>query len=336
MKTRTTHTSLCPQTLLVGLLCLLLGATACEERNSVESVDFGVRLQGDPNALYVDEFVTFQFDGNPNYISFFSGEYGSKYANSTRNRMELDSIGVSYTVKQNYSEPADYGRIAILHVAVSEDFDNSYTAEGIAAATWTELSGTEPGQLFVPIPTEGDLTVSNVDYTEANLSQYKDKRFFFAFRYAAGPHTKVKYNDQPRIDITNLRMNKREPDKNLQSMTDLVNDWGFKPVFVKSTSKLKHTVAKASLQFQPTADHQKDSVEVWMVSQPIDPHAVQPDRGIAVKSINARLPEYQFAYSKPGTYTATFVATNANKWNASQTIQEVTFTVRERPAQSTN
>lgn len=313
----------------IGMLSLILLLIGCD-RNSVDNVVFGLRLQNDINTIYTDEFVTFEFEGNPDYLSFFSGEYGSKYANSNRTKLELDSLGVSYTARQNYSDPADYSNKAILHVLISEDFDGNYTPDGISAANWTELSGTEPGQLQVPIP-KTNSTLSNIDYTAADLTPYKDKRIFFALRYAAAAHTGTRYAGQPRIDITNLRMDKREPDKNIQSITDLVSEWGFKPVFVKSTSQQKYNVAKASLLFQPTSDHQKDSIDIWMVSQKLDFTSVQPDRGIAIKSINARLANYQFMYSKPGTYTASFVATNSNKWNSTHVVREITFTVKERP-----
>ena len=65
-----------------------------------------------------------------------------------------------------------------------------------------------------------------------------------------------------------------------------------------------------------------------MVSTLIDPRKVDPDRGIPIKSIEGRLTEYEHVYSQPGTYTATFVATNANMWDSKSTIRQLTVSIR--------
>lgn len=43
------------------------------DRDGTESVEFGVNVQT-PDAVYAGQPVTFEFDGNPDYIAFYSGE----------------------------------------------------------------------------------------------------------------------------------------------------------------------------------------------------------------------------------------------------------------------
>lgn len=190
-----------------------------------------------------------------------------------------------------------------------------------------------------------------------NLSQYKDKDFYLAFRYLAEPHTGIKseghtlpsdpkktysYDNRPRIDITELKLVKREPDKNLIVVEDMVREFVFTPHFVTSKVQNNFTVSNYSMMFQPqeyvvtdgkiTVNESQDyDIDVWMVSQKLSPHSVEPDRGTPIKGTNARLGIYQHTYNEPGTYTATFIVTNANKWNSEQTVREVTVEVK--PAQ---
>lgn len=190
-----------------------------------------------------------------------------------------------------------------------------------------------------------------------NLSQYKDKDFYLAFRYLAEPHTGIKseghtlpnnptkpysYDNRPRIDVTELKLVKREPDKNLIVVEDMVREFVFTPHFVTSKVQNNFTVSNYSMMFQPqeyvvtdgkiTVNESQDyDIDVWMVSQKLSPHSVEPDRGTPIKGTNARLGIYQHTYNEPGTYTATFIVTNANKWNSEQTVREVTVEVK--PAQ---
>ncbi len=335
-------------------LCLLATLTACD-RDEVGSVDFDVRLQK-PETLYTGEIITFEFDGNPDYISFYSGERNNRYDNRERTKMQLDSLGLSHAVLQQYSEGIDYVGKRTLRVMISEDYNGSGTAEAVKAATWRDL--TEPNEnkeLKVAVPdwNVNGGTKMQLDYSAINLSEYKDKQFYIAYRYLADPHTGTKtagdkylnpntgkeavysYDNRPRIDVTNLRLVKREPDKNLIAISDMQNDFAFTVVPVTSGTTSTFNIAKASLLFQPKEveneikqDYQMD---VWMISQKLTPTDVEPDRGTPIKGTNARLPIYQFTYNEPGTYTATFIATNANKWDSKQIVREITFKVVDRP-----
>lgn len=314
-------------------LCLLTALTACD-RDDVESVDFNVRLEN-PEALYAGTPITFVFDGNPDYISFYSGERNNRYDNHNRTKMELDSLGLSHTVVQQYSDPVDYLGKRILRLMISEDYDGSGTPEAVEAATWRDLSDPEvTGSIEVPVPDKigNDGTRKEVLYSAIDLTEYKDKKFYLAYRYLAGPHPGTRYADRPRIDITNLQLVKREPDKNLISITDMQNEFAFTTVHVSSQVTSTFSINKANLMFQPkeveneiTPDYDMD---VWMISQKLIPQDVEPDRGTPIKGTNARLPLYQHTYSEPGTYTATFIVTNANKWNSTQVVRDITFEVK--------
>lgn len=321
------------------LACGGILTQSCSDR--VDSVNFNVSV---PQEIYAGEPVTFTFDGNPDYIVFYSGTAGNQYANHNRTNIGIDRMDISYYITQRYTTRQDF-KEPILHVMVSEDFTGEQTAAAIQAATWTELSaqtGSTTAEKPFPVPNPDAVEQNPTGYaraTNVDFSAYKDKKFFFAFKYLAGLHPTISggsganatYANHPRIDITEMNMQKVAAGSGETIlMDDLQNEWGFSTIFVNSTTQATYTVSSNTLMFQPQGDHRDQPVEVWMVSQRLDPTAVEPDRGTALKGTNIALSSYQYTYPEPGTYTATFIATNANMWDSSQVVREVTFEVKDR------
>ena len=309
--------------------------------DSVDDVEFNVSI---PQEIYAGEPMTFTFDGNPDYIVFYSGTEGNQYANRNRTNIEIERMDISYYITQRYTTRQDF-KTPILHVMVSEDFSGALTAEAVQAATWKDLSaqsGSTTADQPFPVPNPDAVEKNPTGYaraTNVDFSAYKDKQFYFAFKYLAGLHPTISggsganatYANHPRIDITEMNMQKVATTGGESiTMDDLQNEWGFSTVFVNSTSQATYTISSNTLMFQPQNDHRDKPVEVWMISQRLDPTAVEPDRGTALKGTNVRLTSYEYTYTEPGTYTATFIATNANMWDSKETIREVTFEVKAR------
>ena len=255
-----------------------------------------------------------------------------------------------------YAENYDYLGDRILRVMISDTYDGSGE---INPEEWHDLTDPDPAvnEEYLKSVILETSTTAKLPYAAVNLSQYKDKDFYLAFRYLAEPHTGIKseghtlpsdptktysYDNRPRIDITELKLVKREPDKNLIVVEDMVREFVFTPHFVTSKVQNNFTVSNYSMMFQPqeyvvtdgkiTVNESQDyDIDVWMVSQKLSPHSVEPDRGTPIKGTNARLGIYQHTYNEPGTYPATFIVTNANKWNSEQIVREVTVEVK--PAQ---
>lgn len=335
-------------------LCLLAAFAACD-RDATENIAFGVNVQT-PDAVHAGQPVTFEFDGNPDYISFYSGEKNNRYANHDRTTLpEVDSLGISYAAKMQYAENYDYLGDRILRILISETYDGS---GNINPEEWHDITDPDPAvnEEYLESVVLKSGTTADLPYAALNLSLYKDKDFYLALRYLAGPHTGVKskgdlrpdngkvysYDNRPRIDITELKLVKREPDKNLITVEDMLTDFAFTTNFVNSKVQNNFTITSYKMMFQPqeyvtadgvaTVDELQDyDMDVWMVSQKLSPHSVEPDRGTPIKGTNARLGSYQHTYTEPGTYTATFIVTNANKWDAKQTVHEVTVEVKPAP-----
>lgn len=292
---------------------------ACDA-DTVDNVSFEVNLRNDAQEIYVGDDVTFDLVGNPDYIIFYSGTDGNKYANKDRLKVEVEAMSFSYTIKQQYTETA-YQNRATMHIYLSEDFKGAYTVEGVAQATWTELSGVEEGDLKVPT-CPGTRTETIQD--EGDFTGYKDTKFYLAFRY----ETPVADVQQPRVDVTPLTLSKTVEGQTV-TMSNPAKEFGFHYVFLKGKTQNNYGADDSKLLFQPqnTLDVE---VDVWAISQQLDPSAVAPDEGTPIKSLDMTSTSYTYKYLVPGEYTVTFVARNANMWNTESVVREIKVVVKDK------
>ncbi len=300
-------------------LLLAGGLLASCDADTVDGIDFDVNLRNEQQEIYVGDEVTFDFDGNPDYIVFYSGEDGCKYANKDRLKVDVESMNLSYTMKQVYTKPS-YQNRANMHIYVSEDFKGLCTAEGIEEATWTELSG-EGGWR---VPTCPNVTTETVT-DNGDLSGYMDKKFYLAFRY----ETPASEEYQPRFDIEPLALTKTVEGQEIK-MTNPEKEFGFTYVFPKGKPAGNYNPSATRLLFQPSADNTGFPAEIWAISKQLDPSAVSPDEGTPIKSLDMTASSYTYKYMIPGEYIVTFVARNANMWNVESAVREIKITVKER------
>lgn len=318
---------------LYGMLFAVLMTTACNP-DSVDEIKFDVRTDQATATCRVGQPLTFLFDGNAQYITFFSGEPGNCYANIGRTNVDIASLQLKSTIKQQYTD-REYRNKEIVYAYVSRDFNGEYTLDNIQAATWEKISGREYNQVTVPLTRDN---VSEEVSSTVELSAYKDKPFYVAFQYNAFKRNDVptadgggRYIVQPRVDVKPLSLIKTTVEGMTVVWDNPLTEWAFRVIYQQSAQQGNYKVDDTSLLFQPQKgkEHTDQDVVVWMVSRAINPGEVEPDRGTAIKSTDAYLPTYTHTYTQPGVYTATFIATNANLWNNEQIVKEITITVTE-------
>lgn len=320
-------------------LAALLVLTACQ-RDAVDDVRFSVATEGNVSVIKAGESVKFLFGGNADYITFYSGCSENNYAHVGRTEADMAKLTMECSVTQQYNDAA-YLKQELLHIYLSDDFSGDYTPEALERAHWIPVSGLEYGRIPVPVPqsasaveTSGSLNVG--DFVDIN------KPFYVAFLYKAQGRAEVpssngggRYTNRPRVDVTGLNLHKLTTGGESYSLTNTTREWAFRTVMQQTATGTNYQVNDNGLLFQP----QKASVDsetgrepdevVWMVSAKINPRQVEPDRGTPIKSIEANLPSYSYTYLQAGTYTATFVATNANLWDSQQVVKQLTITVNE-------
>lgn len=317
---------------------LIVMASACDP-DGVDSLSFNVRTEGGVTTVKTDEEIHFLIDGNADYITFYSGEDGNNYDNKSRTEAEIASLTLSCNIKQQYND-LSYWNKEIIHAYISTDFSGVYTPEELSKATWTPIFGNEYGHLPMPMATAASAAETS-GTVDLSLFTNINKKFYVAFQYNAEGRDAIpeangnnKYTNRPRVDITNLKMQKTTADGQVIDITDAIKEWAFRPIYQQSSTMTNYQVSDNSLLFQPqkatlNAEGKEPNEVVWMVSQNINPRSVEPDRGTAIQSIEARLNKYSYSYRKAGTYTATFVAKNANMWESKATVRKLTIVVQE-------
>lgn len=293
---------------LVVLLCLC----ACKKGyTGVETPSFNVTVD---SATYgVGKPVTFHFSGTADVITFFSGAPGSEY--KYKDRTTVDG-----TPQMQFTSYRQFGAAAAtadttLKLMVSTNFRNVFDLENLKAATWTDISDR------AQFSTGADNTPSGV-ITLADFNK-KDSPVYLAFKY----HDFKSAVSQRTWTIKNILVQNKLPDSSLATVaTSATINWG--ALDVLNNTKV-WSFSTTQIQMAGGAIGTDDN-EDWIISQPLYFGRIARAVGISIRSNpTAVLNDYTFAgFSSSGTYTVSFEAINASKWDNRQLLKELTITVR--------
>jgi hypothetical protein len=290
-----------PFIIIIAVSAVLAG---CEKDLKPDPIAFNATTT---NSDYqVGDTVDFSLSGNPDMITFYSGEAGANY--DYRERTSAEG-----TPQMQFTSYAQYGtQTNTLALLVSSDFTGEYTEEGISKATWTDITSE------ATLSTGADNTPSGI----IDLSRFNtgDKPVFVAFKY-----TGATGSTQRTWTIKNFGIDLSMQDGSVSSIANLVSaEW--KAVNVKNPVK-GWVISASQLQMAGGTADMEDN-EDWLITTRLYLSKVSPDRGVPIKDISQRLDHFYYIYSKPGTYKAVFAAFNAIGDKQKSTLKEVDITVR--------
>lgn len=296
----------------LGVL-LILAVYACK-KDTPDEPTFSVSTA---KAEYnVADSVEFQINGYADVIGFYSGEAGKEYR--YRNRLESNEGKLHLNISTRVLYGAQTNNLSLLY---STDFDNMYTPEGIAAATWTDItnrftySTAAAGGLGVITPS------ADVDLSDLPVS---GKPIYFAWRWVGQASSSAATGGRTwRIHAFNLTNKTATAAIPVATVTSA----GWLAIDVKNpVNKWTIQAADPSLYFAPASTTLES--EDWAVSKVLFPNKVSPDVSINVKAYTDKMKNYKYKFSQPGTYTVTFIAKNGLNGNVKETIKELTITVK--------
>ncbi|MEI6946821.1 DUF5017 domain-containing protein [Paraflavisolibacter sp. H34] len=307
--------------LFFGLFGLCLLQTACKKMQ-VDAPDLDITLEN--ASLKAGDTARFRFSGYADYISFYSGEPGRDYERRdsfTRTdgvpelqfSTAVSAAGTGITTGRNLS------------VLVSSDFSGVYTAEGVARATWTDITGratlaTGTSTVASPVIKLDDLKVAG-------------KPLYVAFKYV----TSDAALKQRQWTVSAFQFRTRFPDStvythaaaNADAVLTPVNAAGDSATWVSGTT-LTHVGLNAAYPVD----------EDWAISRPFDltrAASLDAARGganalgvVTVKNLalTGTVPEqFVWRYAKAGTYKAVFILRNATIEESREEKKEFTITV---------
>ncbi|MDR6785617.1 DUF5017 domain-containing protein [Pedobacter africanus] len=283
------------------LPALLIVLAACNKKEVAE-LDFNVSV--DKTTYKAGDTVKFQISGNPELLTFYSGEKGLQYEN--RERTAADG-----TPELNFTSFMQFGtQTNTLKLLVSSDFSGTYTAAAIAAATWTDITSK------AVLSTGTDNTPSGV----IDLSAYKsDKPIFLAFSFTGSTAS-----TQRTWTIKNFAISNVLPDKSRVTVTGIA-DAGWVSVNLNNSPRA-WAITSAQLQFQGGAAGIGNN-SGYVITKPLFLSKVAPDRGVALKNMSTRITTYQYIYKEKGDFKPTFVASNTNVYESKTTVKQLDITV---------
>jgi hypothetical protein len=328
--------------IIAGLLMATMG---CNKNVSVPApVTFDVassKNNGNATTVFsAKDTVLFHFTGDPNIITFYSGEVGKRYNYANRisapgdPQLQFNSIlaagtqpgSLSLLVSTNFKGVATNTIYGVL------TRDTATTNANIAAATWTDI--TSRATLSTGAATSVPSGI--VDLAD----QSKGKPVYIAFKYTA-----TAGSIQNKWTISALTLNNVLADgttytiANLAAPTTAITNYGnisYGPGWAVSYNPAKDTnnyawiyTAGTSLVITgaATAALATAPVEAWAIIGPIDLTKVTPDAGLGIKDISAALSSYSYIYTAAGNYNAVFVASNNTTSGTNATVTKIALTI---------
>ncbi len=300
-------------------------AVACEENKEVTTPTFDVKA--DKAVVRVGERAVFNFEGNADIISFYSGEEGNDYDYKSTNRILPAEMYMSFTIMTS-SGTEGYPNPARLPIYYSTDFSGNYTEEDIEAATWIEIT-----DLF-KMPTDVGQQISSGAVSMTDFFAESD-HIYLAMYYqvetydasAAGGEG----NGRTQWNVMNFLIEgQTQNDAGVLYdpatigwqfvYPDWDNSFGLTPEANLPNINSSRVLFRS--EFRPTEDK-----KVWCISGRIDKQDdvnLGFDRPLSIKSYaDPAMTSYYHIYNTPGTYTASFIGVNASVYGREEVVRQV-------------
>lgn len=377
------------------ILLSALALTSCNKEMTKGLEDVNVTVIPDENVTIQGQVVTvrkgnpveFNIAGNPDFVTFYSGELGHQYAYRDRYESVVTDV-VSSKLKFNiYQEGTSYynnGRynntIDIFYAVSDEaagmeafpglsksDFkaDSTLVQDFYLANKWQRIGAHED---YDGLP----VNVVSAKKVELDVKNFIGKNLVIAIAYNADEKknpseygyeatNQLKYffdsmciENQLRNDTSTVQyagnfmftaLNFNHDNLYNQSIKDEDkgyngNDWtsvsNYLPADLAYGTVTANvpglwnmsSIANGGFYIHSTASGMSWKT-AWLVSDPINILACEPDQGENIKNLSQDVPTYTYTYNKVGTYKATFLITNTNYKHDKSNLYEVVVNVIE-------
>lgn len=303
---------------IILLIAGFLFFQSCEKK---ESVPLDMEITLDKTSYRVGEEVLFHISGNPDQLTFYSGEQGHKYVFRERLKAEPSAITLAFATNRRYGSDAQQPNS--LRLLASQTFSGNYTSDALNEEDWVDITAAF---------TLSGIQASDNTYQESGLVDLStlssiglqiayDKPIYFAFKY-----TGVTGSTQPRWWINAFDLNTITTDGVTLAIADLQSAaWTSVGL---DDSPVAWMLNANGLRFQG-GGAAVGSNNVWAITTPLDLTSVTPDQGLALKNISTRMDQYVHVYEEPGEYEVTFVGANTNIYGGNAVVKTVRVLVTE-------
>jgi len=315
---------------LIAISAFVSVLTSCSTDILIEPSNFDISI--DTTRIYkVGDTLKFIISGgNANQITFFSGELGSQYSNLGR----TTSLGTPKLVFQtllNQGSPVTDS----LRLMISSNL-KGYDSISVVQANWIDITARNtkwPSDVSTKFTISDSINLSDFN----NVSDSINIAFRFIGKEAISPTLQAKWQ------ISNLTLTNITSDGNSFPLFSTFDNTGWVQVSIKNqanawdvgnwnmsakNSKTNSSGVTIRTAYPITLNPGSAANDDWLITSAINFKSVKPDEGTTIKNLaNLTLTDYQYIYSKPGTYTITFVGANLNLNESKKVVRQITIKV---------
>jgi Domain of unknown function (DUF5017) len=290
--------------IFISLLSLIV-ITSCKKEGEVNLDEFQVTMTKAP--VIAGDTAFFEIQGNPDVISFYSGERGRNYDNRNRLTSESSIPVLNFTSFAQNLSAQHPNSLALL---ISSDYKGDTTA--INTANWTDITSRAVLSTGVTGTVSGNI----------NLTDFRQfDSVSIAFRYRANNSATA---IQPTWTIQSFNItNTSLPDSVVHSLrTIAIAGWQVADI---SNPDIRWAPAATQLKITGGLVNSNNNDD-WAVSK-VSLKSVNPDLGVPIKNISERLNKYFYRFTKAGTYKVTFLAAGKRYNSEGNVIKQFDITV---------
>lgn len=297
---------------------ITLLAFACKKLDDVKSPEFDVTTE--KTSYKVGEQVDFNFTGDVDIISLYSGTIGNDY-DYTEGRILTSKFKINFETQTIDGTQAD--QIAIL---LSKDFTKDYSINGVNKATWIDVSS----KFRLATLADNRLWVNS---GFGDISEYLDLRktetIYLAIKHRV--RNQNLYGTGNINRVRNLKVMAANDLGETNIFTHSIVNWNLFSTPNKMLGRAALEATQMTLRNGFGAAYVAENTEDWVVSIPINITPtidMGPDLAIGVKNLAEKMPKsYAKTFSKAGTYKVVFKAINQNIEGRKEVIKQLNITI---------
>ncbi|ADY50650.1 hypothetical protein Pedsa_0062 [Pseudopedobacter saltans DSM 12145] len=297
---------------------IALGLLSC---NKKEAVELKFNVEPTKTSYKVNDTVTFKVSGNPDQLIFYSGEEGRQYIYKDRLFAESDEITLEFATHKRYGTAA--AQPNTISLFASQKYNGAKTT--FSEQDWVDISS---AFTFSPFDGAENYTPSGVvnllQLSNLGLNIDKEKPIYFAFKYQGLSNAST----QPRIFINKFDIKtKTKEGKVIPVLTLATGGWSSLKIGNTAVDWIIDGGSNTTRLRNQGAAANAPANESWVMTKGFFLTSVIPDRGVALKNMSTRIGEYNYVFTKAGTYKVTFVASNENVYGGDKVIKELEIVV---------
>lgn len=286
---------------------------ACQSYN-VNTPHFDVSILD--QQYKVGDSIIFYFEGNPDIITFYSGESGKEYQYRERTFLEGATVELDFVSRVLWgSQPNN------LRVKISSDFSGIYDVESVKEATWQDIT-----EYFILDSSAAGTSGKDTPSGTVQLNQFLEdmsKPFYFAYQYVGTPVVNGAMQRTWRFTRFNMIS---AFDSGSKSQLASLTTAGWIQVDVENPDN-KWTLPGTQLQFAPNGT--LSASEDWVITKPLYAAKISPDTGVAIKNYSQKKSEFGYVFKESGEYVVTFVASNTTYEGEKTVVKELKISVSD-------